>query len=312
LLQIIVFVGAVSFIYSRLSKFSWNDEALENLKYLADSTSILLLLFVFILQFVNWILEAAKFKTILTVFTKVGLMDCIKSVYAGNAVGILTPDRLGTFAGRGLYFKKHKMASILSATMIGNLAQLITTLLYGAFSLILLMVIAPPILSGKGLYILLGLVGTLTALGLLLILFFNVHVLNKWTGKIKFIKKYNEQISFMDDIKKEVTLKVLFLSLLRYLIFASQLFILLYIFHGEIHYSDYIIFVGLLYLITTFIPSPFMGNLGTREAVALLLLTSYHIDLQLIFALLILWSINVAFPAFLGSIVLLLTKKEAS
>ena len=61
-------------------------------------------------------------------------------------------------------------------------------------------------------------------------------------------------------------------------------------------------------MIVTFIPSPFMGNLGTREAVVLLLLVNYNSTAEVLSASIILWVINIAFPAIVGSLLFLFNK----
>ena len=66
--------------------------------------------------------------------------------------------------------------------------------------------------------------------------------------------------------------------------------------------SLFVTFICVLYMVVTFIPSPFMGNLGTREAVVLLLLANYNSTAEVLSASIILWGINVAFPALVGKL----------
>lgn len=55
-----------------------------------------------------------------------------------------------------------------------------------------------------------------------------------------------------------------------------------------------------MYFVTTLIPSPFLGNLGTRELTAIYLLSTYNQPESVLVASLVIWIINVIFPAVLG------------
>lgn len=305
ILQLSVFVGAIYFVTTKLSEVTWNNDVISALESLFSVTGVLIILSVFIFQFINWTLEAFKFKEILMLFTNVDTGCAIKSVYIGNAFGLLTPDRLGTFVGRGMYFKKEKMTSILAATMIGNLAQLITTLLFGAIGLLILLIFDFEMLDKVSKWAPIVLVLSVLGIVFLMMLLFNFNVFNRIATRIKYLSKIKDQLAYLKDLTKLHVLKVLGYSLLRYAVFTSQLYLVFFLFKIDIDLIEFISFVGLLYLITTFIPSLFMGNLGTREAVALFLLSSYDGSALVVIALLIIWAINVAFPAVLGSILLI-------
>ena len=82
---------------------------------------------VFMLQFVNWTLEAVKLKILLPL-NKLNFQHILKSIYVGNLTALLTPKRFGNFIGRK-WFIKEKSDHIISATLCGNFIQLFTTIL---------------------------------------------------------------------------------------------------------------------------------------------------------------------------------------
>jgi len=90
------------------------------------------------------------------------------------------------------------------------------------------------------------------------------------------------------------------LSIIRYLIFIGQFYILLFVFGIDLELIELLIFIGLMYFVTTLIPSPILGNLGTRELVAIYLLSYYNQPESILVASLLIWLINVIFPALLG------------
>ena len=89
---------------------------------------------VFLLQFLNWFLEALKFKILLNNFSKTSLLFVLKSIYVGNFTAFFTPERFGNFIGRAIVFKEKK-EEVIMATLIGNLSQLIITVVIGLFSM---------------------------------------------------------------------------------------------------------------------------------------------------------------------------------
>ena len=61
---------------------------------------------ILILQFLNWTLEAIKFKVLLPDSKRVKFLDIVKSVYVGNLTALITPKRLGNFIGRNWFLKR--------------------------------------------------------------------------------------------------------------------------------------------------------------------------------------------------------------
>ena len=100
-------------------------------KTLLTFNGIMILIIVFIGQFLNWWLESLKFRVLISKTESINKWDAIKSVYAGNAIGVLTPNKVGTFIGRALSLKDKDTVSVVSSTMLGNVAQLTTTALFG-------------------------------------------------------------------------------------------------------------------------------------------------------------------------------------
>ena len=79
------------------------DGVVNNLK---SFNGIIILIIVFIGQFINWWLESLKFRALISKTESINKWDAIKSVYAGNAIGVLTPNKVGTFVGRALCLKE--------------------------------------------------------------------------------------------------------------------------------------------------------------------------------------------------------------
>ena len=85
----------------------------------------MVLVAIILLQFVNWLVEAFKFKVLLQTPEKPKIQLIIKAIYIGNFTALLTPERIGNFVGRSWVLKSIKKDTIVS-TILGNYVQFIT------------------------------------------------------------------------------------------------------------------------------------------------------------------------------------------
>ena len=204
---------------------------------------------------------------------------------------------------------KHKdTVSVVSSTMLGNAAQLTTTALFGFLGFLIIVCFGTQlnfINQGFPTY---GLLISLLLVLFLGLLFFSPSFLYKLALKIPVISRFAQRISYFKYFRKKELLTVLSFSVLRYIVFGFQFILLLKLLHVNITITSLFTFICVLYMIVTFIPSPFMGNLGTREAVVLLLLANYNSAAEVLSASIILWVINIAFPAVVGSLLFLFNK----
>ncbi len=308
LLKIIYGFIVLNFIYYTIN----SEENLNNFKSIVENlevSSYLLISIVIILQFINWTIEAIKFRYILKKELEITLKDSVKAVYIGNATSLFTPDRIGNFIGRFLYFKKVKKTLITSSTLLGNFAQLITTLTFALLSSILILnvktAIKLPLINHNIILIFTGLL-----LSFFIYLYFNPKYYLKLIYKIKWIRKHKDSINYLQNFNKKESIIILLYGYARYLIFILQFYLLLNAFGLSISILETLIFSGLLYLFTTLIPSPFMGNLGTREYMSIILLSGYKYPEIALLASLSIWVVNIAIPSLIGSYFLLNMNKN--
>ncbi len=268
----------------------------------------MILIIVFIGQFLNWWLESLKFRALISKTESINKWDAVKSVYAGNALGVLTPNKIGTVIGRALWLKDKDTVSVVSSTMLGNAAQLTTTALFGFLGFLIIVCFGTQLNFINQEFPTYALLISLLLVLLLGLLFFYPSFLYKLALKLPFISRFAQRISYFKYLRKKELLTVLSFSVLRYIVFGFQFILLLKLLHVSITIISLVTFICVLYMIVTFIPSPFMGNLGTREAVVLLLLSNYNSTAEVLSASIILWVINIAFPAVVGSLLFLFTK----
>lgn len=259
------------------------------------------------MQFVNYGLENLKWRQILTELKAYSFIETQKAVYAGNAIAILTPDRLGTFIGRFSYLKRISRTKITLSTFVGNYAQLVTTLLFAMIGLILTwnMSIGFQFPEKLGINVIISIMVVVCCTAIFI--YYNQLVLLELLGKIKWKlgKVLIERFRFMTELSERKLHLILVTAIMRYFVFVFQFFLALQLFGAAVSFSWTIAFCGILYLFSTLIPSPFMGNLGTREAIAVFMVSPLGLGESVIASSLFIWLINIVLPSVIGGLILL-------
>lgn len=72
---------------------------------------------------INWILEGRKWQLLMAPFENISLKKAIKIIVSGVAVGIVTPGRIGEYAGRLVASDPTQKTEVITATLLGSIAQ---------------------------------------------------------------------------------------------------------------------------------------------------------------------------------------------
>jgi len=266
---------------------------------------------VLILMPVNLALEAVKWKFLISKLEKVSFLNSFKAVLTGVSVSMFMPNRVGDYFGRVFILKKADHFQAILSTILGSMAQLITTLLFGFVSFAFLF---PEYidLSGVNFWLYIGLV-ILLLITAFTIVFAYVQfgtftdLLRRATGrKYNRIQKYAQVFSWYDwgDL-----LKVLLISISRYFVFSFQFFLLLKAFGIQLNYFEAMILIGMVYLLMTIIPTIALSEIGIRGSVSIYVFENWmqltgawseHSALGVVTASSLLWLVNLAFPALMG------------
>jgi hypothetical protein len=101
--------------------------------------NILTLVFIIALAFVNWGLEAYKWKKMTGVVEEISFTTAFHSIFTGLAAGFATPNRIGDYYGRTLQYKKTHALKIAAINLISGFAQFIATAGFGVCGIFYLM-----------------------------------------------------------------------------------------------------------------------------------------------------------------------------
>lgn len=297
ILKILVFILFVLVLYNQLKKIT-----LEEINAI-ELTNGSYLFFACILVFVNWSFEL--FKWILTT-RKLTKEESYKkstfSLFAGITTGIVTPNRIGNFIGRILYYKGKYRGMLILGTLYGNLAQFVATILFGLIGIMYFDTRLGQINYNEEIYF-----GVYFVCCFLILTYFVYPFVP--IEKIKFFRRYANLIARFRKDAKSLATPLLLISLLRYITFVLQFMFVLSAFGAEFsHQLMYGIF--LVYFVTTLIPNLIMGKLVVRESIALLILGIFIENSAIILvSSLTVWIINLGIPALIGFYFLLKNKK---
>ncbi|MBG15768.1 MAG: hypothetical protein CL853_05380 [Crocinitomicaceae bacterium] len=309
----LLFLISLSFfllaIYFLCVVFENRKQELIHLKIdLFSSRFFVYCIFLLALQFLNWFFEALKFQLLLFENERISLIIALKAVYVGNFTAFFTPDRVGTFIGRIVVLKKFSKLKITALTAVGNLSQLMATVFFGLLAFLLIKNVNQEIFN-VDLYVLsfLQFAFVLLFVALTLIFAYPFLVL-KLFERWPFFGRYIKRLSYLSEISNELKIKIFVLSVSRFLVFYFQYLLLVFYFNVDFSYLDVLVFVGILYGIVTFIPSPFLGNFGTREALALYLTAATPLGLIGPLISFFVWLINVGVSSLIGGLILIINK----
>ena len=267
---------------------------------------------VVIMLLLNWGIEALKWQLLLSPLEKINFSNSLKSVFAGCSITMLTPNRTGEFGGRILFVSPENRIKAISATIVGSISQLTITIIIGVIAILNFTNATASYKLIKELpwifnqYVLV--ISILTGF-ILLMIFFRLNFLVNYLVHIPGLKKISQHILFLNFFNRKILLRILFYSLLRYLVFILQYIFLLQVLHVEI---DGLLCFGLLsifYLAMAILPTIGFTELPVRATTSVLILGLFSENVLGIQAAAFgIWIINLIIPSIIGSLNILVTK----
>ncbi len=258
------------------------------------------LLIVFLLMLVNWGLEARKWQILIASYEQISLFKSIQSVWAGVTISIFTPNRVGEFTGRIFFLEKADRFNASIRSILGSFIQLLVTILAGFLAIWFYhqkkydqLLPLDYVFDGSHKYSLLIIVS------LLLVLLLAVF-------RIPFFAKRKHYLSAFFKIEKLDLLQVAVLAVIRYMVFTTQYYLILLMVGIEIEFSMAIILIALTFFIISVIPTFALTEIIVRSAVAVYVFNILVPDRPVLVASasFLLWLINLAIPALIGSVFL--------
>lgn len=304
ILKIAVAVLAYGFIIYQLKNYNINDFIIDD--FFSDN-KILLLSACLILMPFNWYVETLKWQFLIKRIEKIPTRKAFFAVLTGVAFAISTPNRIGELGGRIFVLSKQNRVKGIVATAAGSLSQLFVTLFFGLISGIFMLSYFNYNLNEKYLY----LVEAIVIISVLIVsfLFFNLKTFVRISLKIEFMRKISNSLKVLTEYSRIELFTLLLYSSSKYFIFLIQFYILLLFFDINIQINYAFMAISLTYLLNSIIPSVTLSEIGVRGSAAIFFLGMFSENSPgILYSSVLLWIINLAVPAIIGSLFFYKTK----
>jgi uncharacterized membrane protein YbhN (UPF0104 family) len=256
-------------------------------------------------------LEAIKWKYLARKIESLSFLRAFRGILTGVTLSMATPLGLGDYAGRILQLNAPDRVKGIGAVFTSRILQLYITLICGSISVFYLFLLDAD--ADWKMWLALLLVIILNIFFILLLIFHKQILL-----KIKEVKIFKKLYPYFEIINqyefKELTF-ALWISFFRYVVFAFQFIIILYL--TGVSHNIGILFLGVnfIFLMKSLIPTLF--ELGVREMAAIFFFGTLaslehppgggdykimHDKLydSIIFSSLSVWIINILIPSAIG------------
>jgi len=288
-----VLVASVVVIYfqfkSRVFSFSDIDSLLEKL---VTIKALLFLGLTILLMFLNWSLESYKWKYLLNKVEDVSFYQAVKGVLSGLAIGFITPNRVGEFAGKIAYLKSENRANGAVMSFVGSSAQLLVTIQAGLIAIAASKYASPVDIFVTPI--------TLVMLVIVSLVWFKSNLFLKWISRFDWLKKWNKHTDQLATVSEKIMTAVYFLSLVRYLVFPLQYFVLFKMLDTTIDFSECLSMTAISYFLLSIVPTYTIAEIGARGSINLLVFSQLNAPFAVLSASLLIWIINLIIPALIG------------
>lgn len=292
LIKILVVSCAFYYIYNQLS----TDDTLDfNLlsDVVSNPSNYLALFALAFLTFSNRFVEILKWQNLASLIRPLTLGQATKQVLSALTLGIFTPNGIGEYAGKALYFEKSQTGRVIFLNMVCNGIQVIFAIVFGLLGLSILNQFQE-IIPNYYLFITYGVIATI-----LVVLFLARHLQ---------VKGYSIQtvLNLLHEIPKAKHRKNFFLAFLRYTSFTHQYVILYYLLGADIPYFELLCAVSAIYLIASSLPNFQFLEFAVKGSIAMFIFSELGVN-QWIVALVatLIWLLNIVLPISIGSVFVL-------
>ncbi|OIV42774.1 lysylphosphatidylglycerol synthase domain-containing protein [Flavobacterium johnsoniae] len=288
LVKLLIVGGAFYFIYNQLAnndKLDWN----KFIVLFRKNQSVLGIAFILLLSVLNRYFEILKWQNLAKLIHEISVYEATKQVLAALTAGIFTPNGVGEYAGKALYYPKSDAKKVVFLNLICNGIQMILTVIFGIFGLLYFNA-QYNVITSKAVAILFG--GFVVVL---IVLFSLKKIKIKGYSIEKLIHKINE-------IPKAIHQKNILLGILRYLVFSHQYYFLFLAFDVDLPYLVLMSAVTSVYFLASSLPTFQFLDFAVKGSVAIYFFGILGVNEWIVvFISTLMWFLNVVLPVVLGS-----------
>lgn len=291
LIKLGLVVSAFYFIYFELANnnhLTWNEY-----KRISRRFSTISLICLLLLSLINWLIEIQKWKILAHHVSNISFNQAAAQTLAALATSLPTPNRIGDYGAKAMYYPKHCRKKIVFLNLIGNMAQMTTTTIFGTVGMLYTIYFFQSHYNYRS--FLLGLTGLGTV-------FFLLVVILQHRRLYRLKKRINKWLMLVLKLPRKSYLKVLCCALLRYLIFSFQFYYLLILFGAEIEFITAFATISIMHLLSSIIPSIFLADVLIKGSVALYVFELLGVHGSIVLSVVtLMWLFNFVAPSLVGS-----------
>lgn len=282
IIKLLIVCAAFYFIYNQLA----HNEKLDWPKFIAllkEKQSVLGIAFLLAFSVANRYLEILKWQNLVSIIRPITLGESSKQVLGALTAGIFTPNGLGEYAGKALYFEKVKAKKIIFLNLICNGVQMLLTIVLGTLGLLVL---------GYWKWF----------IGIVVASCFSIAIAN--LSKKVTIKGYSLQklVHKINAIPKAVHRKNIVLGTLRYLVFSHQYYFLFLAFDVDLPYPTLMATIASVYFLASSLPSFQFLDFAVKGSIAVYFFEKLDVNEWIVvFISTLMWFLNVVLPVGIGS-----------
>ena len=288
IIKLLIVSGAFYFIYNQLAnndKLNWE----EFMVLFKKNQSVAGISFILLLSVLNRFFEILKWQNLVSFIHKISKAEATKQVLAALTAGLFTPNGVGEYAGKALFYKKSEAKKILFLNLICNGIQMVLTVLFGIFGL----------LYFNANYNIITTKTVLILFGALILTFGLLFSIKKLT-----IKGYSIEmlIHKINEIPKAIHQKNIFLAICRYLVFSHQYYFLFLAFDIDLPYLVLMSAITSVYFLGSSLPTFQFLDFAVKGSVAVYFFGILGVNEWIVvFISTLMWFLNIVLPVIIGS-----------
>ena len=282
LVKLLIVTAAFYFIYDQLA----NNDKLDWEKFrilLKEKASVIGILFLLSFSVANRFLEILKWQNLVSAIKPISIGESTKQVLGALTAGIFTPNGLGEYAGKALYFDKKKTKKIIFLNVICNGIQMVLTVFFGVIGL--------------------GFLGYKNYVFLFIVVLLLLFALSFFTKKIT-VKGYSIEKLFnkLNEIPRNIHNKNNILAFCRYMVFSHQYYFLFLAFDVDLPYLTMMATIAAVYFLASSLPSFQFLDFAVKGSVAVFFFGKLGVNEWIVvFIATLMWFLNVVLPVIIGS-----------
>lgn len=241
------------------------------------------------LAFLNRFFEILKWQNLVGSFQSISVGESTKQVLGALTASIFTPNGIGEYGAKALYFEPKRARKIVFLNLLCNGVQMLITVALGIAGL-LYFNLRFGIVSTRIVFTVLVGIGTVAFLAYV----FRSFTIRGYSFE-KALKKINE-------IPKPVHRRNLLLALCRYAFFSHQYYLILLMFDTGLSYPIAMATITSVYFLSSSLPTFQFLDFAVKGGVAVYFFGLLGVNEFIpLFATTLIWLLNVVMPVAIGS-----------